>query len=82
MAAPSVLVVEDDSSVREMLRFVLQQYDFEILEAADAEDAKNSIDVRQPSVILLDWMLPGMSGIEFSRLLKNCLLYTSDAADE
>ena len=70
MPAPTILIVEDDVAIREMLRFVLQQENFDIVEAEDAEYAQAQIDLIHPSLILLDWMLPGISGVEFARRLK------------
>ena len=70
MATPTILVVEDDIAIREMLRFVLDQNGFEIIEAEDAENAQGLIQSSCPSLILLDWMLPGTSGVEFARNLK------------
>ena len=71
MVAPTVLVIEDDLAVREMLRFVLQQHRFDIVEAVDAESAQESLIHSRPALILLDWMLPGMTGIDFARRLKS-----------
>ena len=70
MATPTILVVEDDIAIREMLRFVLDQNGFEIIEAEDAENAQGLIQSSCPSLILLDWMLPGPSGVEFAHNLK------------
>ena len=70
MATPTILVVEDDIAIREMLRFVLDQNGFEIIEAEDAENAQGLIQSSCPSLILLDWMLPGTSGVEFAHNLK------------
>ena len=63
-------MVEDDSAVREMLRFVLLQNDYEVTEAGDVATAQQQILTDPPSLILLDWMLPGRSGIDFSLELK------------
>ena len=71
MVAPTVLVIEDDLAVREMLRFVLQQHRFDIVEAVDAESAQESLIHSRPALILLDWMLPGMTGVDFARRLKS-----------
>ena len=68
--SPKILVVEDDQAIREMLRFVLQQKHFDILEAENAEQALRLIHDRSPSLSLLDWMLPGMSGVDLARKLK------------
>ena len=70
MATPTVLIVEDDSAMREMLRFVLQQNNFDFVESNDATEAQNVINRNPPSLILLDWMLPGLSGIDFAKQLK------------
>jgi len=70
MLAPRILVVEDDSAVRQMLRFVLQQNRFNIVEAIDAEVAQELLKESRPNLILLDWMLPGLSGIDFAKKLK------------
>ncbi len=70
MVSTNVLVVEDESAVREMLRFVLEQDGYDVREAADVEQARHAISELYPSLILLDWMLPGVSGVEFARSLK------------
>ena len=66
----TVLVVEDDPEVREMVRFVLREADFVVVTAKDARDAMAIVRDRPPALILLDWMLPGVSGIELARQLK------------
>lgn len=70
MSGNPILIVEDDAGVREMARFVLEQSDFLVAEAIDAEQARRCIADQPPALILLDWMLPGVSGIEFARQLK------------
>jgi two-component system phosphate regulon response regulator PhoB len=70
MDAPDILVVEDDRAIRDMLNFVLAQNHFNIIESNDAESAQHCILQKQPNLILLDWMLPGKSGIEFARQLR------------
>nr|VFK39106.1 MAG: two component transcriptional regulator, winged helix family [Candidatus Kentron sp. SD]VFK44644.1 MAG: two component transcriptional regulator, winged helix family [Candidatus Kentron sp. SD] len=65
-----ILVVEDDSAVREMVRFVLYEADFVVSAVKDARDAWAFIQKHPPTLILLDWMLPGVSGIELARQLK------------
>jgi len=67
---PKLLLVEDEAPVREMLKFALADEDFEILEAADAGEGFTIMQGQRPDLILLDWMLPGMSGMEFARRLK------------
>lgn len=68
--AAKILTVEDDAAVREVLGMTLRRGGFEVLEAEDAEQARGLILNDAPDLILLDWMLPGMSGIEFARSLK------------
>jgi len=65
-----VLVVEDDEAIREMLVMVLEQADFAVEAAADIPQALISLDEHVPDLILLDWMLPGMSGLEWAKRLK------------
>ncbi len=70
MAAKRVLVVDDESSIREMLRLALELADFACIEAADIHEAYRLITDNAPDIVLLDWMLPGGSGIELLRRLK------------
>ena len=69
MASPVICVVEDDSAVREMLRFLLDKEGWQVCEAVDADEADKCMMQQQPSLILLDWMLPGMSGLDYARKL-------------
>ncbi|MDG2036980.1 MAG: response regulator, partial [Luminiphilus sp.] len=69
MAVKRVLVVDDESSIREMLRLALEIADFECVEAADIHEAYRLITDNAPDIVLLDWMLPGGSGIELLRRL-------------
>lgn len=70
MNAKSILIVEDEQPIREMVTFALAGAGFEVREAADARQAQSCIAERLPDLILLDWMLPGISGIDFARRLK------------
>lgn len=70
MGVPDILVVEDDRAIRDMLNFVLAQHRFNIIESNDAESAQQRILQKPPNLILLDWMLPGQSGIDFARQLR------------
>ena len=77
MSIPTVLIVEDESAVREMVRFALQQQNLNVQEAVETITAERMIAQNPPDLILLDWMLPGKSGIEFARQLK-CKPETTD----
>lgn len=65
-----ILVVEDDDAIRGMLMIVLEQAGFTPVAATDAEEARKALDDDLPDLILLDWMLPGTSGVEWARRLK------------
>ena len=66
----NVLVVEDEEAIREMLTMVLEQADFSVHAASDAQMATVLLEDFTPDLILLDWMLPGISGVEWARRLK------------
>jgi two-component system phosphate regulon response regulator PhoB len=68
--AAKILTVEDDAAVREVLGMTLRRGGFQVMEAEDAEQARSIIVNGAPDLVLLDWMLPGMSGIELARSLK------------
>ena len=65
-----VLVVEDEAGIREMLRFVLETAGFECLESTDIQEAYWQISDQPPDIVLLDWMLPGGSGIELLQRIR------------
>jgi two-component system phosphate regulon response regulator PhoB len=67
---PSVLVVEDEPAQREVLVYNLEAEGFEVAKAENGDDALVLVEETQPDVIILDWMLPGVSGIEICRRLK------------
>ena len=65
-----ILIVEDETAIREMVRFAIARAGFKPREAADAHQAEVLIADRIPDLILLDWMLPGTSGIDLARRLR------------
>jgi len=65
-----ILVVEDEQAIREMVGFALKKAGFQFEEVAGAEQALVSIAAQRPDLVLLDWMLPGMSGVELARRLR------------
>jgi two-component system, OmpR family, phosphate regulon response regulator PhoB len=75
MSDINVLVVEDEDAIREMLGMVLEQADFSVRSASDAHQALAMMNQREPDLILLDWMLPGLSGVEWARRLKRDQTY-------
>jgi len=70
MTMKKILVVDDEPDLRDMLRFALETEGFECLEAADIQKAYWLITDQDPDLVLLDWMLPGGSGIELLSRLK------------
>lgn len=70
MANRNILIVDDESSIREMIRIGLEMAGFSCLEAADAQEAYGKILDARPDLILLDWMMPGTSGLELLRRLR------------
>src|ERR1044071_7383131 len=70
MQNKQILVVEDESSIRDMLKFALERADFQVAIAPDAASARVRVAELRPDLILLDWMMPGISGIEYARELR------------
>ena len=65
-----ILFVEDEPAIREMVGFALNKAGFEMIEAGDANEAQTRIAEALPDLLLIDWMLPGASGIDLARRLK------------
>jgi len=70
MTGKTVLIVDDEAPIREMIAVALEMADYDYLEASDALEAHALIVDKQPDLVLLDWMLPGTSGVELARRLK------------
>src|SRR5205823_8662975 len=70
LAKPLVLVVEDEAALVTMLRYNLEKQGFRVEEAVDGQEALTRIAEAQPVLVLLDWMLPVMSGIEVCRQIR------------
>lgn len=68
--ATTILVIEDEAAIRDMLCFSLRHSGFVCEAVSDAEQGLKWLGKQQPDLILLDWMLPGMDGIEFIRCLR------------
>ncbi|MBS3935100.1 MAG: response regulator [Sulfuritalea sp.] len=70
MSAPRILVVEDEVAIQELLRYSLEQSAFQVVITASAEEAFAEIQRRLPALVLLDLMLPGMSGVALAKRLR------------
>ena len=70
MSEKHILIVEDEVPLREMLAFGLQRAGYLVTEVGDCAAARAAIADARPDLLLLDWMLPDMSGLEFARALR------------
>ena len=68
--AKRVLIVDDESPIREMIAVALEMAGYECIEAENAQQAHAAILDQKPDMVLLDWMMPGTSGIDFARRLR------------
>ena len=68
--SPRVLVVEDEAAIATLLRYNLEKLGFRVTEASDGQEALNLIQEQPPDIVLLDWMLPTLSGIEVCRQIR------------
>jgi two-component system phosphate regulon response regulator PhoB len=71
------LVVDDESAIRDMIRFALEKANLDVQTAGDAHEALIRINESRPDIILMDWMMPGVSGLELTRRLRKDS-YTED----
>ena len=69
-ASKRVLIVDDEAPIREMIAVALEMAGYECLEADNAQQAHALVLDQKPDMVLLDWMMPGTSGIEFARRLR------------
>lgn len=70
MSAARILIVEDEAPIREMIAFHLSRAGFEAIEAANCGEARRLLADERPQAILVDWMLPDMSGLELVRVIR------------
>lgn len=68
--AQSILIIDDEAAIRDMLATALEMAGFEVLEAENAQQGHEMVLDHRPDLILLDWMMPGVSGIKLARRLK------------
>lgn len=66
-----ILLIEDERAIRDMIRFSLDKKEFDLFDAEDIPQAKQKLAEQLPDIILLDWMLPKMSGLDFIQWLKS-----------
>jgi two-component system phosphate regulon response regulator PhoB len=65
-----VLIIEDEGAIRAMISYTLKRSGFEVAEASDADEALVQVTECNPDLVLLDWMLPGQSGMDLARRLR------------
>jgi two-component system phosphate regulon response regulator PhoB len=70
MPKPTVLIVDDEAPIRDMITLALESSGFHCLQASNAQEAHALVVDKKPDVVLLDWMMPGTSGIELARRLR------------
>jgi len=70
MAKPTILVVEDEAPLLTLLRYNLEKQGFRVEEATDGQEALLRVSENKPDLVLLDWMLPSLSGIEVCRQIR------------
>ena len=70
-ATPKVLIVDDDPDIRDLLSFSFGFAGFEIHTARDGAAVLDVVEARRPDLVVLDWMMPGMNGLEVCRLLRS-----------
>lgn len=70
MSTRSILIVDDESAIRDVIAAALEMAGYRTIEAGNAQDAHALVVDQKPDLILLDWMMPGTSGVELARRLK------------
>lgn len=70
MSQPHVLIVEDEETLAMMLRYNLEREGYSVSEVHDGQRALDAVEERMPDLVLLDWMIPAISGIEVCRILR------------
>jgi two-component system phosphate regulon response regulator PhoB len=70
LAKPTILVVEDEAPLLTLLRYNLEKQGFRVEEAADGQEALMRVAEARPDLVLLDWMLPALSGLEVCRQIR------------
>lgn len=68
--AVKILIIEDEAAIRDMVTLALGRAGYQVYQAESAEDGFSMLNEHVPDLILLDWMLPGMSGVDFAKRIK------------
>jgi phosphate regulon transcriptional regulator PhoB len=71
MASPTILLVEDEADIRKLVQYTLAQERYKVIEAEDGEQALKLLQRTRPNLVILDLMLPGISGLELCKLLRD-----------
>ena len=66
----TILVIDDERAIRDMVVMALEKEGFKCVEASDAHKAESAIAESSPDLLLLDWMMPGLNGVDFTRKLR------------
>ena len=75
-----ILIVEDEKDIRNLIIYALEGKGYQTISTDDGEKAIKMLKENKPDLVILDWMLPSVSGLEICRSIRrdiNCLLYTS-----
>ncbi len=67
---PLIMIIEDEEAIVTMLRYNLEKEGFDVCSCSDGNEAFKEVKINNPSLVLLDWMLPGMSGIEICKQIR------------
>lgn len=70
MTKQTILVIEDEAAIRDMLKFTLTSAEYDVVEAPNAEQGWQVANDKKPDLILLDWMLPGVSGVALAQRIR------------
>lgn len=73
--ARKILLVEDEKAIREMLRYALERQEYQVLEASSPSTARAVMTAEKPDLLIVDWMMPGESGVEFIRWMRKDEMY-------
>ena len=68
---PSILIADDEPNQLELMAYNLKKADFDIYQAENGEEALEKVEELNPDLVILDWMMPNMSGIEVCRILRS-----------